>query len=107
MLYPIKIENPILSFFIWNFFISVFLKEKNLIISLITYIAVFDCLLILFARERFPWKKQSQAKIGPFAFIRVHKLSLHDKLFIITINYELCITKHITVVRFFIDPDII
>ena len=55
----------------------------------------------------FHGKKQSQAKIGPFAFIRVHKLSLHDKLFIITINYELCIKKHITVVRLFIDPDII
>ena len=43
---------------------------------------------------------------GPFAFIPVHKLSLHDKL-CITINYELCITKYITAVRLFVDPHII
>ena len=47
---------------IWNFFISVFLKEKNLIMNLMTYIAMLDCFLILFAQERFPWKKAKAGK---------------------------------------------
>ena len=42
-LYPIKVENTILSFRIWNFLVLVFLKEENLIMNLITYIAMLDC----------------------------------------------------------------
>ena len=81
-----------------------------------TNIVMLDCFLILFARERFHGKKQRTAKmqfygktfsyklgvsngslsatdsvllklIGPFGFIPVHKLSLHDKLSMY--NYEL------------------
>ena len=31
--------------------------------SLMTYKAMFDCFLILFARETFPWKKAKAAKM--------------------------------------------
>ena len=62
LLYPIKTENPILSFLIWNFLILIFPKKNNLIMNLMTYIAMFDWFLILFARERFPWKKAKAGK---------------------------------------------
>ena len=63
LLYPIKFENPILSFLIRNFLISDFLEEKNSKTSLMTDIGVFHCFLILFARERSYEKKQKQAKM--------------------------------------------
>ena len=45
-LYPIKIENQILNFLIWNFLISAFLKKKNSITSLMTDIG--ECLLSMY-----------------------------------------------------------
>ena len=63
LLYPIKTENPILSFLIRNFLISDFRKEKNSVTSLMTDIAMFHCFLILFARESSYEKKQKQAKM--------------------------------------------
>ena len=59
-----KIDNPILSFLIWNTAIG-FSKEieKNSIPGLMTKIAMFDCFFfILFAREKSHRKKQRQAK---------------------------------------------
>ena len=53
-----KIQNPILSFLMWN---SVFLKGKNSITGLITDFTMFDCFLILFARKKSHRKK---AKVG-------------------------------------------
>ena len=63
LLYPIKTEQPILSFLIRKFLISDFLKEKNSITSLTTDIAMFHCFLILFAREGSYEKKQKRAKM--------------------------------------------
>ena len=54
-----KTENPILSFLVWNFFVLVFLKEKNLI----TYIAMFDCFWYYFYEKGFHGKKQRQARM--------------------------------------------
>ena len=102
LLYSIRIENPTLSFLIWNFLTSVFLKEKNLIMS---WWPAWRCLIVFwyYLHERGPLEKGRQKFVfmeklflkpvyclkltGPFAFIPVHKLSLHDKLSMY--NYEL------------------
>ena len=62
-LYPIKIENPILSSLLWSFLISVFLKETNLIMSLMACIAMFDCFLFYLHEKSFHGKKRKQTKM--------------------------------------------
>ena len=96
------------KFPIWNSLISVFQKKKNSITHLMIIMAMFDCFLVSFAREKSHGKNQRQTKMrsygkniflqsrcivltwwlsallkleGPFAFLPVRKLSLHDKLY--------------------------
>ena len=71
-----KIKNPILSFLIWNFAIESISFSKGKEFSngfLMTDIAIFDCFLILLAREKSDRKKVKAGKTGA-----------REKLFIIT-----------------------
>ena len=121
-LFALSNQNPTLSFLIWNFLTSVFLKEKNFIMS---WRPTWRCLIVFYiiCTREFPWKKARknlvlwknfflcrcivwnwQALLLSYPYINFH---CTINCLCITMNYELCITKYSAVVSLFIDPYVI